>query len=89
MLRRMGSNINPNSVIRAGKSIGPINQVYLAFEEQSSVYTGTDYHPTPAYTKDFSKVLQVLEDENVMTPLRERSHPSFKFKCGLLQKLSQ
>ncbi len=89
ILRNMGSNINPNSIVRAGKSIGTIHQVSLVFEEETTNASRTDRHPVPKFGKDFTRVLQLLEDERVMVPLGTRHHPSFTFKRGLLQKLSR
>ena len=87
VLRNMGSNINPNSITRAGKSVGIVHKICQVFEEETKASKTTDYHPIPTFAKDFESILNVLEDEKVMLPLGERYHPSFKFKCGLLQKL--
>lgn len=66
LLRNMGSNINPISITRAGKSVGIVHKICQVFEEAIKANKTTDYHPIPTFAKDFETILNVLKDEKVM-----------------------
>lgn len=88
ILRGQGANVNPRSVERAGKSIASVHHICQIFEEQTASTIHSDHHPIPEFGRDFNTILQVLEEENVFVPTSTRQHKSFKFKCGILEKLS-
>ena len=44
MLRNMCSNINPNSITRAGKSVGIVHKICQLFEEETKANKTTDYN---------------------------------------------
>ncbi len=94
ILRSMGANISPESIVRAGKSILTVHNVCIQFEEETRSSSCTrsahsDVHNTPSFGKDFKEVLKVLVNENVMEPQHSRFHPSFTFEKGLLQQYSR
>ena len=66
VLRNLGANITPASVVKAVKSIAAVQQVRHTFEEQTSPSSPSDHHPYPRFGKDFSMVLSILEEENVL-----------------------
>ncbi len=89
ILRNLGSNINPTSIARAGKSLGPVHRVCEVFAQETTQTNSTDYHPYPAFGKDLREILKVLEEENVFVPQRLRWHPTFpKLKHVLLEKFT-
>ena len=82
----MGANVNPTSIQKAGKAVHDVCQ---QFELQTSSYARSDHHPYPSFSKDFDTTLEALEDENVFFPGSVRQHNSFKFTCGLMERLSR
>ena len=89
IIRSMGANVRPEAIVKAGKSLGPVEHVCQQFEEQTSNYTVFNYHPVPSFGKDLSTVVQVLQDEKVFLLTPGRSHKSFRAKCALMKKLSR
>ncbi len=88
ILKGMGANINAESIERAGKSIAAVHTVCQAFEQQTAARQHSDHHPIPSFGNDFTKVLDVLQEERVFTPVTTRKHSYFKFTSGLLEKHS-
>ena len=65
-----------------------VHKVCEAFEKETEQSASiSDAHPYPAFTKDFQKILGVIEDMKVFIPLEERKHSCFALKGGLLQSL--
>lgn len=90
VLRNLGANITPASVVKAVKSIAAVQQVRHTFEEQTSPSSPSDHHhPYPRFGKDFSMVLSILEEENVFVAACKRNHETFNLKCGLLEKVTR
>lgn len=88
VLRNLGSNVNPSSISRAGKSLEVVHHVCEIFEETSGITT-TEYHPYPNFGRDFEKVLHALEEVKAFVPQTNRYHPTFsQLKHVLLEKLS-
>ena len=49
-----------------------------------------DRHSFPSIEKVFKKVVDILQEEDVITPLTKRSHPTFdKMKSGIFRKYSR
>ena len=71
MLKNMGANINPNSVVRAGKCVGVINKVCLNFECETAGSSTSDCHPYPTFEKDLAEVVKVLDDERALLPTND------------------
>ena len=86
VLRNMGGNIKPSSVVKAAKAIGPVQHVCQSFEAQTSSAIHCDRHSYPAFGKDFDVVLNVLTEEKVFTPVGRRKHKSFDLHSGLMRK---
>lgn len=88
VLRNLGSNVNPTSISRAGKSLEVVHHVCEIFEEETSGITTTEYHPYPDFGKDLEKVLQALEEVKVFVPQTNRCHQTFpQLKQVLFEKL--
>lgn len=91
ILRNLGSNVNPASIARAGKSLKTIHRVCEQFECQTSKVAVKDYHPYPKFEQDLQKVLRALEEVKVFEPQSNRSHQAFphlKHGTVLLEKLT-
>ena len=72
LLQNQGANIKANAVEKAGKSIGVVHTVCKVFEQQTSSSRMSDSHSYPAYGKDYTTVLKVLQEEDVFTTSSER-----------------
>ena len=44
IIRSIGANVRPEAIVKAGKSLGPVEHVCQLFEEQTSTYTAFNYH---------------------------------------------
>lgn len=87
-IEHLGSNVNPSSISRSGKSLEVVHHVCEIFEETSGITT-TEYHPYPDFGRDFEKVLHALEEVKAFVPQTNRYHPTFsQHKHVLLEKLS-
>lgn len=89
VIRSMSGNINPNTIKKASKAIGPVDHVCRTFESQTMTVDVSDKHTTPSFDKDLATVLKVLESERVFVSVPGRYHTSFKLKCGLLEKIGK
>ena len=85
----MGANVNPATILKAGKAIASVHHVCQQFELQTSNKVHTDYHPYPRFGQDFATTLEALEEENVFVPASARQHNSFNFNCGLMETLKK
>ena len=85
----MGANVSPSAIVKAGKALGPVDHVCQIFEEQTTQYKISNSHKTPGFRKDFSTVLDVLNNEKVFNVISDRQHKSFKSKHGLMEKLTK
>lgn len=91
MKRYMGGNISPQAIVKAGKSITVSKQVCSTFEERTMwKKAALDSHSNPSLQKDIMKMVEVLDEERVFTPVKRREHSSFSnMKCGLMHKNSR
>lgn len=88
--RGMGGNITPAAIVKAGKALGVVKQVSSLFEEKTLTTAAvSDKHSYPSLTNDIKKMVAVLNEERVFTPLKKRQHSAFQIKCGVLQKHSR
>ena len=86
ILRNLGSNINPKSIIKAGQMVATVYRVCRTFESTTTGKLNQTHHPYPSFCKDLNLVLDVLHKELVFTPLKERCHKTFnKLKYGLFE----
>ena len=88
IIKGQGANVKPNSIVRAGKALGPVHNICTAFERQTTSRLHSSDHSFPEFGKDFNTIAQVLEEQNVFVPTSSRQHTSFTFKCGILEKFS-
>ena len=84
IIRGMGANVMPKTIQKAAKSLAPVPRVCQIFEEQTALQKRSEH----AFGKDFTTILELLMEERVFFPLSARTHRSFKFDCGLLEKNS-
>ena len=90
MIRHMGANVKPKSIIRAGKAIHVVHRLCKKFEEQTVSRGHSDRHKVPSFGQDFHTILDQLTTDNVfLTQSTQRKHPSFKYKCGIFDTLSR
>jgi len=61
----MGTNVNAATIQKAGKIPAPVYRICQVFEQQTVSRKHSDHHPIPAFGKDFTKVLEVFEQERV------------------------
>lgn len=86
ILKKLGSNINPKSILRAGQTVATVHRVCQVFESETVGKLNQTHHPCPSFCKDLNLVLKVLHEESVFTPLKERCHNTFnKLKYGLFE----
>ena len=90
VLRNLGSNIMPHSIVRASKAIGVVRNVSTAFEcGIEKIKSLSKLHGTPSVEKDISKVLCLLREVNVFDKKEKRRHRSLTFRQGLLTSLDR
>lgn len=89
VIRNMGANVKPETIQKAGRAIAPVQWVCQMFEQQTASQKHSDFHPIPDFGKDFTQVLELLEEERVFEPVSAtRVHSSFTFTSGLMEKHS-
>ena len=89
IIRNMGSNVQPPSLVRAAKSVGVVHNVCSLFEEEMRGYKISCRHAIPSASKDMKLLVDQLKECRVFSSLSKRSHPSFHFKHGLLEHYNQ
>lgn len=82
MLRQSGSNvINPNTVVRASKSVGFVHQVCTALESECSVKSPYGQHKKLSIVKEVKLVADCLQQNEVFIMKDDRRrHRSFSNK---------
>ena len=60
MMRGLGSNITPESIQQASKSLGIIEAVCSNFEEVSNIIPNKDYHSMPSFDSNLQKLKKQL-----------------------------
>ena len=83
----MGANVLLTTILQAGKAIASVHHVCQQFKLQTSNQVHFHHHPYPSFGKDFTTVVDSLEEENVLVPASVRQHNSFHFKCGLMEAM--
>ena len=70
MVGNMGGNVSPQAIVKAAKSLGPVQHACSVFEGQTIERKAScDRHSFPSIAKDLKKVVDILREENVFTPL--------------------
>ena len=63
MIKNLGSNIQPNTIKRAGESLDLIHHICSVFKEETKmIKKDTNSHKTPSFVKDLNQILNVLEE---------------------------
>ena len=63
VIRNMGVNVKPATIVKAGKAIASVHRVCQVFEEQTTAHSHSDWHPFPAFGSH--TVLNLLNEEKV------------------------
>ena len=85
----IGANTKLETIRKAGKAIAPVQHICRVFEQQTATNKHSDFHPIPDFGKDFTQILELLEEERVFEPVSAtRAHSSFTFTSGVMEKLS-
>ncbi len=74
----MCSNVSPDKIQRAGKTLQPIQTVCEAFEKETTNEIQSDRHPYPSFEKDFKLIFDTLIKNKVFSNVPGRNHPSYK-----------
>lgn len=87
VLRNLQSNIQTNTIVRASKSIGIVQQICDQFDkETTNRKQGSDKHTVPSSRKDVSLIVDSLEqDPNILINRPNRDHSSFKIRDSILE----
>ena len=93
ILRSMGVNLSKEAILKAGRSLYAVQNVCIQFEAETcpskaSRLAHLGRHNVPAFGMDFDTLLSMLVSEKVFQPQKERCHPTFTFRKGLLQHYS-
>ena len=78
MLHHLGSNITPDSVLRASRALGAVRTVCANFEDILDISHGTDFHLKPSFEKDLLRITDELESAQVFKQKENRQYQSFK-----------
>ena len=89
ILRNLGSNIQPYSIVRASKSIGIVHNVSSAFESGIEDMKESGKHGAPTMEKDVEKVVTLLKEIKVFQKREKRCHSSLRFLKGLLASINR
>ena len=87
MLHHLGSNVTPESVLRASRALGAIESICSNFNEISDIPLESDHHSRPSYEADFLKIQAQLENEEVFHHKGNRFHAGFKNHKALLNSV--
>ena len=83
ILCHKGSNVQPQSIVQAAKSIGVVHKICKIFEEEFG--NRSDNHPYPSFKKDFDLIYGILKEVDAFTIHSQRVHSTFSMKKRLLQ----
>ncbi len=90
VLRNLGSNIQPHSIVRASKAIGVVHSVSSALEsELMPSKRESSKHATPSMVKDIETVVTVLKEVGIFDKIKNRKHASLKFQKGVLTSIDR
>ena len=90
MLKHSGSNvIQPNAIVRAGKSVGFVHHICSTFESECGLRHSQGQHRRCPFLKDLKLILSCLEENEIFIEKGNRYHPSFKIKKRVIQSHSK
>ena len=87
ILQCSATALNPNSILRAAKSIGFIHTICCAFESECSLRHHHGQHKLTSFAKDLSKMIDCLQENEVFLIKKDRCHISFPIAKRLIQSL--
>ena len=88
ILRNLGSNVQPHSLVRASKAIGIVQSICSVFEGQLHQRRESGCHIPPNIVKDVQQIVSVLQEVDVFIN-DNRKYQSFTFKGGLISKINR
>jgi len=77
MLGNIGPNANPHTIERVAKSLGVVDHVCKNFEEESDAVVNKPYCSYPSFSKDFKKMFDLLQEDEVFTIHEGRTLSSY------------
>ena len=87
MLKSMGI-MNKKTIIKAGKCVLTVHKICQEFEKETTGKCApSGRHSRPKFSKDLRSVITELEEIQVFSPISNRSHPTFNWKCSLFHVL--
>jgi len=78
LIGNLGPNANPKAIERAAKSLGVVHQVCRQFEEQAGATINKPYASYPSFQKDFNKIVELLDKEQMFCVRNGRSLKTYK-----------
>ena len=93
MVRRLGSNVSPATVLRASKALAVVDTVRLQFlkddlDDSAHNIGNKDFHTIPSIKKDLDMILQQLTEENTFEVINGRQHKAYQDYKPLLQSIN-
>jgi len=92
MIRKLGSNVSPPTVLRASKALAVVDTVRLQFlkddlDNSAQNTENKDFHTTPSFKKDLDMILQQLSEQKVFEVHAGRQHKAYQDHKPLLQSI--
>jgi len=93
MIRRLGSNVSPATVLRASKALAIIDTVRLQFlknnlNDSAHNIENKDFHTAPSIKKDLDMILQQLTEENTFEITNGRQYKAYQDYKPQLQSIN-
>lgn len=91
ILRNLRSNLDSNTIHRAGRSLGLVHTMLTQFSKDLSVPNNSSIHHRPAFKKDLEKLFTILQEaQSFVQHDTQRSFVSkFKVKSSLLGNIRE
>ena len=93
ILRNLGSNVQPHSLVRASKTLGIVQSICSVFEEQLHQRRESGCHIPPNIVKDVQQIVSAMCCRRLNQCLHlindNRKYQSFTFKSGLISKINR
>ena len=81
IIRHMGSNVQPSTLVRAAKAIGVVHDVCTIFEKEVKGLKNSGRHSKPSLTKDYKRIFGQLMESKVYDIVPNLSHSSISLNC--------
>ena len=89
VIRHMGSNVQPPSLVRAAKAIRVVNSVCTVIEEETRGRSESNRHSKPSSSKDFKQLLEQIIEHKLCKVSPMRRHTSISIKQCLLETVDK